>query len=45
MKKYKFLSQNIGVYISIESKHRLSNPSENLISFIEARTEYYLGGR
>ena len=39
----KILSKNESVYIPIESKHRLTNPSKNPLILIEIQTGDYLG--
>tara|TARA_A100001388_G_scaffold277266_1_gene267732 strand:- start:3307 stop:4758 length:1452 start_codon:yes stop_codon:yes gene_type:complete len=41
--KVKILSKNESVYIPIESKHRLTNPSKNPLILIEIQTGDYLG--
>jgi len=42
-KDIKFLSKNESIYVPIESKHRLSNPSEIPLVLIEVQTGDYLG--
>ena len=39
----RFLSKNESIYIPIESKHRLSNPSKIPLVLIEVQTGDYLG--
>ncbi|WP_245210907.1 mannose-1-phosphate guanylyltransferase/mannose-6-phosphate isomerase [Prochlorococcus marinus] len=38
-----FLKKNEGIFIPLGSKHRLSNPGENILKIIEVQTGSYLG--